>query len=100
MFHFMPANKKYLLKSPWARASKVIAAILGALMATVVIHIAAGLLWDRDLVLLSFWFTVPILWCFLIATVYWIKSPWKVWVLLLTIALTCCAIIYFKMTGR
>ena len=94
----MPANKKYLLKSGWARASKVIAAILGGLVVSCALHVLFGLLLDAEIMILSIWFTFPITWAFVITLVYWIKSPWKVWGMIASISLMASVTIYLIKT--
>ncbi|MEM8969701.1 MAG: hypothetical protein AAGE93_25000 [Bacteroidota bacterium] len=91
----MPANKKYLLTSGWAKASKVTAAILGGLILTSILHILPALLWDAELVILCVWFTFPSIWVLVMLFVYWIKSPQRVWGVISSISLIGAAIIYF-----
>ncbi|MEM9328388.1 MAG: hypothetical protein AAGA85_22155, partial [Bacteroidota bacterium] len=81
-------------QSPWARTSKVVAAILGSLIATLGVLTIAALI-NKEAVVLSIWITFPSVWVAFIAIVYWIKSPWKVWGLFLSIALVSGACIYF-----
>ena len=85
----MPANKKYLLKNGWARASKVLAAILGSLAASLALHIALALWVGFDYVLPTSTFSVFILWTGFMLLVYRIEKPWKSWVVLLIILLVC-----------
>ncbi|MGM8360647.1 hypothetical protein ACSV4D_01890 [Flavobacterium sp. ARAG 55.4] len=47
----MPANKKYLSQSPWFKLGKLSAAILGSLMASVMLHAALAVWTDRDIVM-------------------------------------------------
>lgn len=91
----MPSNKKYLLKSNWAKASKVTAAILGGLIVVSLLHILFGLLISAELMVLCIWFTFPIAWAFIITVVYWIKGPAKVWGLITLISLVAVPIIYY-----
>ena len=91
----MPANIKYLLKSGWAKASKVIAAILGGLLVTSILHILVALTWDAEFTTLSLWFTFPNTWVFLMAVVYWIKNPWRVWAMIMSLSLLGGVIIYY-----
>lgn len=91
----MPANKKYLLQNRWARISKILAAIIGALSVTLMLLSVAGLLWSKEMVVLTIWFSFPLLWGGFIAVVYWIKSPARVWALFLTLLAIGAPIIYF-----
>ena len=95
----MPANKKYLLKTRLGRTSKILASIFGGLTASLGILTALALLTDPDYVLLSIWFVFPLLWASIIVVVYWIKKPWKAWVLLLSVILSCVVAIYFLKTS-
>ena len=90
----MPANKKYLIKSPWTRFSKLLAAILGGFMVSIAIHLALGLWIDLHLVLVTSIFSVFIIWTVLMLAVYWIKSPLKAWVVILITLIICGAAIY------
>ncbi len=81
----MPANKKYLLKSPWARTSKIIAAILGSLLATLSIHYTLALWVDMSAVIATSLYSIFIVWTLFMLLVYKIKSPTKAWLVLLTI---------------
>ena len=91
----MPANKKYLLKSKWAKASKVIAAIPGGLIVVSLLHILFGLIISAELMVLCMWFTFPITWAFMITVVYWIKNPVKVWGLITIITFIGVPVIYY-----
>lgn len=92
----MPANKKYLLKTGWARASKVLAALLGSLAASLALHIALALWVGFDYVLPTSTFSVFIVWTGFMLLVYRIEKPWKSWAVLLIILLICIIGILFK----
>lgn len=94
----MPANKKHLLKSGWAKASKVIAAILGGLVVSLAFHTVVALIWSADYVVLSIWFSFPLVWVSMIAIVYWIKNAWKAWGLIILLSLSCSTVIYLIKT--
>lgn len=85
----MPANKKYLLKSGWARASKVLAAIPGSLAASLALHLALALWVGFDYVVPTSTFSVFIVWTGLMLLVYRIEKPWKSWAVLFIILLIC-----------
>lgn len=90
----MPANKKYLIKSPWIKFSKLMAAILGGFIVSIAIHLALALWIDLSLVLVTSIFSVFIIWAVLMLVVYWMKSPLKAWGLLLLTLIICSAAIY------
>ncbi|MEM6725423.1 MAG: hypothetical protein AAF598_15385 [Bacteroidota bacterium] len=90
----MPANKKYLLKSKWARASKIIAAILGGFLATISLHGALAILIGFDYVLPTSLFSTFIVWSIFMLVVYWVDKPWKSWSVLLSVTLVCSVVIF------
>ena len=75
----MPASKKYLLTSRWARISKVFAAIIGAYLASISFHLTLALLFDKGLILGISIFTTFILWVGFMLMVYKVRKPWKAW---------------------
>ena len=95
----MPANKKHLIRSPWTRASKIIAAILGGLVVSLALHTVVALTWNADYVVLSIWFSFPLVWVAMIGIVYWIKNVWKAWGLILLLSLGGSSVIYFIKTS-
>lgn len=92
----MPANKKHLLKTGWAKASKVLAAILGSLATSLALHIALALWVGFDYVVPTSTFSVFIVWTGFMLLVYRIEKPWKSWAVLLIILLICIIGILFK----
>ncbi|MEM7550979.1 MAG: hypothetical protein AAF363_14945 [Bacteroidota bacterium] len=95
----MPANRKYLIQSGWTRFSKVMAAILGSLLATYALHIALGYLLDISVILNTSIYSIFIVWVAFMMMVYWIKKAWKSWAILaLTIAVS-SIVIYAGKTG-
>ncbi|MEL6717467.1 MAG: hypothetical protein AAFO82_15325 [Bacteroidota bacterium] len=90
----MPANKKYLLQSPWARTSKIIAAILGSLLASIAVHMALALWVDTATFLSISVYGTFLLWVGFMLLVYWFKSPWKSWGALLLVIVVAGAAIY------
>lgn len=90
----MPANKKYLLQSGWAKTSKIIASILGGLVASVTLHAALACWAWKEFIVTTSIFSIYMLWGFFIIMVYWIKKSWIVWSILLGITLVSVAAIY------
>lgn len=78
----MPANKKYLMTSRWARFSKVLASILGAYLASISFHLTLALFFDRVVVLGTSIVTTFILWGGFMLLIYKIQKPWKAWLVL------------------
>ena len=81
----MPANKKYLIKSPWTRTSKVLAAFLGGLLATLALHLAFAVWGDEKIVLSTTLYSFFLIWPLFMLMVYWIKKPWQSWAILLSV---------------
>lgn len=90
----MPANKKYLMQSGWAKASKVIAAILGGLLASIALHMVLAIWIDQKIMLTITLFTMFIVWPLMMVMVYWIRKPWVSWAVLMSITLVCSVGIY------
>ena len=91
----MPANKKYLLKSKWVKGSKIFAALVGGAATTLILHIALAKMCNPDIVVLSSWFSMPLLWATIMVMIYWIKDHLKGWSLLALICSIGFLIIYF-----
>lgn len=91
----MPANKKYLAKSPWTKSSKLLAAILGGFLVSIGIHFVLALWLDMRTVMVTSVFSIFILWAILMLLVYWMKSPGKAWAIILLTLIICGAAIYF-----
>ncbi|MEM9142620.1 MAG: hypothetical protein AAGA86_06500 [Bacteroidota bacterium] len=87
----MPANKKYLLRTRWGRTSKVLAALLGSMLASIALHLALALWFGFKYVIPTSIFSIFIVWVGFMLVVYWIKKPWKSWILLLTVILVSTA---------
>ncbi|HET8736332.1 MAG TPA: hypothetical protein VFM69_07020 [Pricia sp.] len=77
----MPANKKYLTKSPWQRFAKISAAILGSWLVTVLLHLALAGWFDRQTVLITSTYSTFILWAALMILAFLGKNGWKVWLI-------------------
>ncbi|MEM9361358.1 MAG: hypothetical protein AAGA43_01935 [Bacteroidota bacterium] len=83
----MPANKKYLLKTKLGRTSKVIAAFLGSMIASISLHLALAFWLGFTYVIPTSIYSIFIVWVGFMLLVYWIKKPWKSWVMLLSVIL-------------
>ena len=83
----MPANKKYLLNTRLGRTSKVLAALFGSMLASIALHLALALWVGYKYVIPTSIYSIFIVWVGFMLLVYWIKKPWKSWVLLLTVIL-------------
>ncbi|WBX76848.1 hypothetical protein PG911_00900 [Tenacibaculum ovolyticum] len=92
----MPANTKYLTKSPWQQFAKISAGILGGYIISALFHMVLAL-WlpiHKEIIISSI-FTLFILWCVLLIIPYLFKNGWKVWALYLLITLLLYTAYYF-----
>lgn len=75
----MPANKKYLTKSPWVRLSKILAGVLGGYLVMFSFHLLLTRILPREGVVVTSFITGYILWACLLLGAFLIRSAWKVW---------------------
>lgn len=75
----MPANKKYLTTSGWLRCSKIMAGFVGGYAVMLSLHLLLTLVFPRQNVLATAFFTGYILWAFLLLWAFLAKNVWKVW---------------------
>ncbi|WP_103071818.1 hypothetical protein [Aquimarina sediminis] len=90
----MPANKKYLTNSLSTKISKICAALIGGMIASISFHLALALWFNPNYILPTSLFSNFILWTFFMILVYWIKNPWKSWGILLFVIATSTAAIF------
>ncbi len=83
----MPANKKYLTKSPWLRLSKILAGAAGGYAVMMSFHLLLASFLPREKVLATAFFSGYILWAFLLLWAFIARNVWHVW--LTYILLTC-----------
>lgn len=76
----MPANLKYLNKSPWQQFAKISAGIIGGYIITSLFHMCLSL-WmpNSKEVLITSIFTFFIVWCVLLIVPFLFKNGWKSW---------------------
>ncbi len=86
----MPANKKYLTRSPWLRLSKILAGTLGGYAVSVSFHLLMARFFPAEDVIMTSFFTAYLLWAFLLLWAFVARNIWYVWLtyLLLTILFT------------
>ncbi|MDO5973715.1 hypothetical protein [Flavivirga jejuensis] len=91
----MPANLKYLNKSPWQQFAKISAGLLGGYIITAFFHmvLALWLPYPKN-VLISFIFTFFIVWSTLLIVPFLFKNGWYVWFLYLLIMLVLFGMYY------
>jgi hypothetical protein len=94
----MPANPKYLTKSPWQRFAKITAAILGGYFVSVTFHLALASWLNRANVLMTMAFSGFILWVALMVVAFLAKSGWKIWGIYILLTLVFSLFIYLGQT--
>lgn len=92
----MPAKKEYL-SGPWSRFSKLMAALFGAYVAAILLHVALAKVAvpNESPVVLSASYTGFVAWVGLMILVYFVKKAWHAWLLLLAISFFSGLIIFF-----
>lgn len=89
----MPAKAKYL-SSGWTRFSRVMAAIFGAYVASMFIHIAlAKSVPDDTPVLLTSTYTAFLGWVGFMIMIYLVKKVWISWLVLVLVSGLCFVVI-------
>ncbi|MDB0600749.1 hypothetical protein [Tenacibaculum maritimum] len=84
----MPANSKYLNKSPWQQFAKISAGILGGYIITALLHMSLALwLPHPKEVLITSIYTYFIVWTVLLIVPFLFKNGWKAWGLYILISL-------------
>lgn len=92
----MPANPKYLTKSPWQQFAKISSGILGGYIITALFHMCLALwLPNPKEVLITSIYTHFILWGVLLIIPFWFKNGWKVWGFYILISLVLYGIYHF-----
>ncbi|MES2653249.1 MAG: hypothetical protein V4663_16030 [Bacteroidota bacterium] len=75
----MPANKKYLTKSPWLRLSKILAGTIGGYTVMFSFHMVLTKVFPQENVIATSFFTGYLLWAILLLFAFLAKNVWKVW---------------------
>ena len=72
----MPANPKYLNKSPWHQFAKITAGVIGGYIITALIHLCLPLFlpYPKEVLITSI-FTVFMVWCLFLIFIYkWLEG--------------------------
>lgn len=77
------------------RTSKILAAILGSLVASILVHVVLALWFGSSNIVPATMMTFLMLWVTFMVLVYWIEKPWKSWLMLLLVMIMCGLGIYF-----
>lgn len=75
----MPANKKYLTRSPWVRLSKLIVGIVGGYAVMFSFHMLLTKVFPAENVVATAFFSGYILWAVLLLVAFLVEKVWKVW---------------------
>ncbi|MGJ1268045.1 hypothetical protein ACR78F_06640 [Sphingobacterium spiritivorum] len=83
----MPANKKYLTKSPWLRLSKILAGFAGGYVVMLSFHLCLMYIFPQENVIITSFITGYILWAFLLLWAFVADNIWKVWLTYIALSL-------------
>jgi hypothetical protein len=83
----MPANTKYLTKSPWLRLAKITAGFAGGYAVMLSLHLLLAKVFPPQNVAATAFFTGYILWAFLLLWAFIAKNVWQVWLTYLGLTL-------------
>ncbi|GHE33032.1 hypothetical protein [Sphingobacterium griseoflavum] len=75
----MPANKKYLTKSPWLRLCKILAGTVGGYAVMLSFHLALSSFLPKGEVVATAIILGYIMWSFLLLWAFVEKNVWRVW---------------------
>ena len=75
----MPANKKYLTKSPWIRFSKILAGTAGGYVVMLSFHLFLTAFLPKEEVIATAFFTGYLLWAFLLLYAFIAQNVWRLW---------------------
>ena len=81
----MPANKKYLTKSPLQRWLKITAGFFGGYAVMISCSVFLSLFLDREDVLAGGMVFGYILWAILLLLAFLAKSGWKIWLIYISL---------------
>lgn len=73
----MPANKKYLTKSPWLRLSKIVTGAVGGYSVALSFHLLLCDIFPQKEVIITSFITAYILWALLLLYAFIAKHIWK-----------------------
>ncbi len=90
----MPANKKYLTRSPWTKLSKILAGSLGGYLVTISFHAALTRLFPKEYVVVTSFITGYLLWATLLLVAFLIPKAWQTWAVYVVITGICSGIFF------
>ncbi|MET1053788.1 MAG: hypothetical protein ABWY16_00630 [Pedobacter sp.] len=77
----MPANKKYLTKSPFERFLKITAGFIGGYCVMISFHHLFGYFFAARYVVITAEITGYLLWATLLLVAFLVDKAWKVWLI-------------------
>jgi hypothetical protein len=83
----MPANKKYLTKSPWLRLSKILAGAVGGYAVMMSLHLFLTAFLPKENVIITAYFTGYMLWALLLLYAFVVRNVWRVWAIYMVLTL-------------
>nr|WP_295922088.1 hypothetical protein [uncultured Dyadobacter sp.] len=83
----MPANKKYLTKSPWLRLNKILAGTVGGYAVMMSLHLFLTAFLPKEEVIVTAFITGYLLWAFLLLYAFIARNVWRVWALYVVLTL-------------
>lgn len=83
----MPANKKYLTKSPLQRFLKITAGFVGGYAVMMSFHLLLTRIFNKSEVIITAALSGVILWAVLLLLAFLSKSVWKIWLVYITLSL-------------
>lgn len=90
----MPAQKKYLSKSPFERLLKISAGFVGGYMVTESLHMAFAVWTHTGNALMTLRFAGFILWACLFIVALIARQGWKIWLIYLALTMAFGALVY------
>lgn len=86
----MPANKKYLTKSPIVRLLRITAGFFGGYAVAVSFHLMLGRFFDPGDVLITAYFSCIMLWAVLLLLAFLVDNVWKIWLIYAALTVVFC----------
>ncbi len=83
----MPANKKYLTKSPFQRFLKITAGFVGGYAVTMSFHLLLTRFFHTGDVIITTALSGVLLWAVLLLMAFLSKSVWKIWLAYIVLTL-------------
>ena len=86
----MPANKKYLTKSPIVRLLRMVAGFFGGYAVAVSFHLLLARYFNPGDVLITAYFSCIILWAVLLLLAFLVDKVWKIWLIYALLTVVFC----------